>query len=183
MRRRVGRAETGQHRIEDRESRPGGGPEGILRSVRRRLQFADRRGRDQNGGGRPRRTAFEVRAAVGIDRTQQRGIRLSFRIYAAQRHCSAVYAALISYNEYVARGWESKSVQEQIASARLREGENPIRLTAVQIETERKCDSLLLQRTRMLRQIETCGEGRYRQTLQDGLEFLEKQLTDLGWRA
>jgi len=83
----------------------------------------------------------------------------------------------------VARGWESKSVQEQIASARLREGENPIRMTAVQIETERKCDSLLLQRTRMLRQIETCGEGRYRQTLQDGLEFLEKQLTDLGWRA
>jgi len=35
----------------------------------------------------------------------------------------------------------------------------------------------------MMKQLETCGEGRYRKTLQDGLTFLEKQLTDLGWRA
>jgi hypothetical protein len=83
----------------------------------------------------------------------------------------------------VARGWDSKSVQEQIASARSREGENPIRLTPVQIEIERKCDSLLLQRTRMMRQLEACGEGRYRQVLEDGLAFLEKQLAELGWQA
>jgi hypothetical protein len=83
----------------------------------------------------------------------------------------------------VARGWESKSVEEQIASARERHGEPQLHLTAEQQNNERKCDSLLLQRTRMKKQLETCAEGRYRQTLQDGLTFLEKQLTDLGWRA
>lgn len=51
------------------------------------------------------------------------------------------------------------------------------------MDKERKRDSLLLQRTRMMRQLETCGEGRYRQTLEGGLAFLEKQLRDLGWRG
>jgi hypothetical protein len=83
----------------------------------------------------------------------------------------------------VARGWESKSVQEQIAAAREHHGEQRVHLTPEQRDNERKCDSLLLQRTRMMKQMETCGDGRYRQTLQDGLSFLEKQLTDLGWRA
>ncbi len=83
----------------------------------------------------------------------------------------------------MARGWESKSVQEQIATAKERHGEQCVHLTPEQRDNERKRDSLLLQRTRMMKQMETCGEGRYRQTLQDGLSFLEKQLTDLGWRA
>ena len=86
-------------------------------------------------------------------------------------------------NGLVARGWESKSVEEQIAAAKERQGGQSVHLTPEQRDTERKCDSLLLQRTRMMKQMETCGEGRYRQTLQDGLTFLEKQLTDLGWRA
>jgi hypothetical protein len=85
----------------------------------------------------------------------------------------------------VARGWESKSVQEQIASARERHGEQSVQLqlSAEQRNNETKRDSLLLQRTRMMRQLETCGEGRYRQTLQDGLAFLEKELQQLGWSA
>ena len=83
----------------------------------------------------------------------------------------------------VSRGWESKSVEQQIASARERVGEHRVSLTPEQMDNERKCDSLLLQRTRMMRQLETCGEGRYRQTLEDGLAFLEKQLRDLGWRG
>jgi hypothetical protein len=83
----------------------------------------------------------------------------------------------------VARGWESKSVEEQIATAKERHGGQRVHLTPEQINNETKRDGLLLQRTRMMRQLETCGEGRYRQTLQDGLAFLEKQLGDLGWRA
>ena len=57
-----------------------------------------------------------------------------------------------------------------------------IRLTPEQIETERKRDSLLLQRTRMLQQIEKCQDVRYRSTLETGLAYLETQLTDLGWK-
>jgi hypothetical protein len=82
----------------------------------------------------------------------------------------------------VARGWESKSVEDQIQSARDREGNTRIRLTPEQLEVERKRDSLLLQRTRMLLQIEKCQDVRYRSTLESGLAYLETELTGLGWQ-
>jgi hypothetical protein len=82
----------------------------------------------------------------------------------------------------VARGWESKSVEAQIQSARDRQGQPRITLTPEQIEIQRKCDSLLLQRTRMLHQIENCQDLRYRATLETGLAFLEKELASLGWQ-
>ena len=83
----------------------------------------------------------------------------------------------------MARGWDSKSVEEQIATAKERHGEQRVHITAEQRENERKQDMLLLQRTRMMRQLETCGEGRYRQTLQDGLTYLETELRALGWNS
>ena len=51
-----------------------------------------------------------------------------------------------------------------------------------EIDTERKCDSLLLHRTRVLRDLEKCNDDRYRKTLTEGLTFLETQLTALGWQ-
>jgi hypothetical protein len=82
----------------------------------------------------------------------------------------------------VARGWESKSVEDQIQSARDRKGQTQNLLTPEQLEVERKKDSLLLQRTRMLLQIEKCQDVRYRSTLESGLAYLETQLTGLGWQ-
>jgi hypothetical protein len=83
----------------------------------------------------------------------------------------------------VARGWESKSVQAQIESANVRQGGSPrVALTPQQIEVERKRDSLLLQRTRVLRDIGSCQNDRYRKTLEGGLAFLEAQLKEMGWR-
>jgi hypothetical protein len=81
----------------------------------------------------------------------------------------------------VARGWESKSVQGQIESARPRGGIHRVKLSPEQIEIERKRDSLLLHRTRVLKDLEGCSEVRYRKTLQEGLAYLEQQLTALGW--
>ena len=82
----------------------------------------------------------------------------------------------------MARGWESKSVEEQIASARERDGAvKPLR-NLEQIANERQRDSLLLQRTRVLRDLEACSSDRYRKTLSDGLTYLEGQLTALGWQ-
>lgn len=49
-------------------------------------------------------------------------------------------------------------------------------LNAEQREVERKRDSLMLQRTRVLRDLGTCADGRYRQTLESGLAYLESQL-------
>jgi len=83
----------------------------------------------------------------------------------------------------MARGWESKSVEEQIESARAREGDRRPQLTPEQAATEKKRDSLLLQRTRVLRDLDNCRDGRYRKTLAEGLAYLESQLTDLGWQA
>ncbi len=81
----------------------------------------------------------------------------------------------------MARGWESKSVEDQIRSARERSGEHHarLRLNAEQMEIEKRRDSVRLQRTRVLNQIETCTDERYRKTLETGLAFLDGQLTDL----
>jgi hypothetical protein len=83
----------------------------------------------------------------------------------------------------VARGWESKSVQEQIAAARARESDAKPRLTPEQVAAAKKCDSLLLHRTRVLRDLENCHDERYRKTLSDGLAYLEAELSTLGWTA
>ena len=82
----------------------------------------------------------------------------------------------------MARGWESKSVEAQIESANQRRGEGKPRLTPEQLEEQRKRESLLLHRTRVLSDLEKCSDERYRKTLNDGLAFLEQQLQDLDWR-
>jgi hypothetical protein len=81
----------------------------------------------------------------------------------------------------VARGWESKSIQAQIESANAHRGIRKIRLSPEQLENQRKCESLLLHRTRVLHDLEKCSEERYRKTLSDGLSYLEAQLAQLGW--
>ena len=81
----------------------------------------------------------------------------------------------------MARGWESKSVEAQIESADRRRGEGKPRLTHEQLEAQRKRESLLLHRTRVLSDLEKCSDERYRKTLSDGLAFLEQQLGALGW--
>ena len=83
----------------------------------------------------------------------------------------------------MARGWESKSVESQIETARARDGNPRMILSSEQVEIERKRDSLLLHRTRVLRDLEGCSEIRYKKTLEDGLAFLEQQLTALGWHG
>jgi hypothetical protein len=83
----------------------------------------------------------------------------------------------------VARGWESKSVAEQIDAAKSRHGGPKIRPTVEQLEVERKCDSLLLQRTRIMQQIANCTDARYGKTLAEGLAFLEARLRELGWKS
>jgi hypothetical protein len=52
-----------------------------------------------------------------------------------------------------------------------------------QMAAARKLDALLLHRTRVLRDLESCRESRYKKTLTDGLAYLETQLAELGWRA
>ena len=48
-----------------------------------------------------------------------------------------------------------------------------------EIARQRKRESLLLHRTRVLRDLENCAAPRYRKTLSEGLSYLEAQLADL----
>jgi hypothetical protein len=82
----------------------------------------------------------------------------------------------------MARGWESKSVESQVEA---RDVFRKVRMphhTPEQLEIERKSDSLLLQRVRVMREIESSSNARHRKTLEDGLKYLEDSLGALGWK-
>lgn len=76
----------------------------------------------------------------------------------------------------MARGWESKAVEEQIQTAREGRPATQTQPNTQQIERERRRDSILLQRRRVLHEIETCTSERHRKTLESGLAYLESQL-------
>lgn len=83
----------------------------------------------------------------------------------------------------MARGWESKDIEEQQTAAEGARATVRVKVSVDQAEAERKRDSLLLQRTRVLDDLTRApSEGRYRQTLESGLHYLEDQLIALGWQ-
>ena len=79
----------------------------------------------------------------------------------------------------MARGWESKSVESQIESAesarRAASGPQP---TAEEIERARQRESLLLSRTRVLNDMQTAYNPRYRKTLEAALKHLDEKLAE-----
>jgi hypothetical protein len=83
----------------------------------------------------------------------------------------------------MARSWEGKSIQAQIEAAKARHGIPTIRLTPEEAEMERKRESLLLHRTRIMHDLDKCNEEKYRTILTAGLAYLESRLTALGWRG
>ena len=84
----------------------------------------------------------------------------------------------------MARGWESKSVESQIESAgneksvlkTNREANQP---NPSEVERIRKKENLLLSRTRVLHQIESVQNPRYRSMLDRALVDLNAQLAEL----
>jgi hypothetical protein len=80
----------------------------------------------------------------------------------------------------MARGWESKAVESQIESA-----ENQIRplhdeqIPPEKLELLRKKESLKLSRTRVLRELETSQNPRYRNMMQKALDDLNSELSRL----
>jgi hypothetical protein len=83
----------------------------------------------------------------------------------------------------MARGWESKSVEEQIQTAR---EEKPLASeTAIrnhdsnEEKPSRHKESLLLARTRILKDLQTTENPRYRAFLESSLSGIEKQLQEM----
>ena len=83
----------------------------------------------------------------------------------------------------MARGWESKTVADQIEAA---EGDKSSRralmLSPEEMERRRKMEGLLLSRTRVLQEIAGSRNHRYRQMLEQKLSHLEQELARLAER-
>jgi hypothetical protein len=80
----------------------------------------------------------------------------------------------------MARGWESKSVESQIEAAdqarKLRAKPQP---DPHEVELQNKRDSLLMSRTRVLHDLQTACNARYRAQLEAALSYLDQQLAAL----
>ena len=85
------------------------------------------------------------------------------------------------YNFGVARGWESKSVEEQIsnrqAESETSEKNKPSRL---EIEKKSKRESMRLARARTTTALHSTRDKRYQALLQRTLEHLDSELAKLG---
>lgn len=78
----------------------------------------------------------------------------------------------------MARGWESKSVEEQQAEAKS-ESAPRSQLTREQIEGRRKRDGLLLSRKRVQAQLASTVNPVHRQMLEQALAELDRQIAQL----
>ena len=80
----------------------------------------------------------------------------------------------------MARGWESKSVESQIESAESRRAASrETEISIVEAERIHQRQSLLLSRTRVLRDLEHANNPRYRKILEAALKHLEEKLAEL----
>lgn len=80
----------------------------------------------------------------------------------------------------MARGWDSKAVEDQISSAEV-DDKAPTRTISSTHEREKKAqmESLLLSRTALLNRLKTARNERYRQQLELALEHVESKLREL----
>ena len=80
----------------------------------------------------------------------------------------------------MARGWESKSVEAQIDAAEVRKSAVLLNSPAPEeLEAIRKKENILLSRTRVVRELNTAQNPRYRVVLKKALADLDAQLSTL----
>ena len=79
----------------------------------------------------------------------------------------------------MARGWESKSVEQQQADREDDAKPAGLRLSPAQQKLARERAGLLLSRKRVLDQLQTAAHPRHRQMLQQALAEIDKQLASL----
>jgi hypothetical protein len=86
----------------------------------------------------------------------------------------------IGYTEQVARGWESKSVEEQI-NERQAETQHPgqTQRNPQEIQQNAKRNGILLARSRTMSTLESTRDERYRTLLQRTLDYLDAELLKL----
>jgi hypothetical protein len=77
----------------------------------------------------------------------------------------------------MARGWESKSVEEQIDATKAeREARAKPELTDYERKRKTRKDGLLLARTRIIKDLESARNHRYRELLERNLAHIDMEL-------
>ena len=80
----------------------------------------------------------------------------------------------------MARGWESKSVEDQIAASEDRKAAASARTrSADEIERESRKQGLLLSRARIVQDIERARDERHRAALRQALDYIDTQIKSL----
>jgi hypothetical protein len=80
----------------------------------------------------------------------------------------------------VARGWESKSIEEQQSQAISLPGPARPPLTPGEIASQRQRQGLLLSRQHVRQQLEAAQNPRHKEILQNALADLDERLAQLG---
>ena len=81
----------------------------------------------------------------------------------------------------MARGWESKGVEDQVAAAEAaREVNARPSLTPEELERRRREESLQLTRARLVASISTTRDPRYRELLERSLAHIDGEIAGLG---
>lgn len=80
----------------------------------------------------------------------------------------------------MARGWESKSVEDQVQQSQTRSEPNKkSQISAAQMDVNRRREVLLLSRKRVERELESSQNPRYKEQLNRALADLDAQLASL----
>jgi hypothetical protein len=79
----------------------------------------------------------------------------------------------------MARGWESKSVEQQIEDARMEPNQASAFNSDSEIELRQKREGLLLQRSRILQEMDSARNPRYQEMLKQNLQHIDTQLSSL----
>jgi hypothetical protein len=79
----------------------------------------------------------------------------------------------------MARGWESKSVEEQQAEARAQTSPSRPKLTPSQIRKKQQIESLTLSRRRVEQQLAAAHEPRHQEMLRRALADLDAQIRQI----
>lgn len=80
----------------------------------------------------------------------------------------------------MARGWESKAVEDQVAEAEARKASRAKRdLTDEEINRDRRKQALLLDRARIVREMERAHKRRHLVWLERGLAHIDRELAEL----
>ena len=80
----------------------------------------------------------------------------------------------------MARGWESKAVEDQIAASEERKAAaSKEQRTSEEIARESRRQVLLLSRTKIARDIENARDDRHRASLLQALAYIDEQIRSL----